>query len=71
MAKSIIILALAVAIASAFTFKEAVPHQEKAASPSFAKKYNFDSGFDGGLDNPDVVSDLRITPARKCGFCMG
>ena len=23
------------------------------------------------LDNPNVVSDPNITPARKCGFCMG
>ena len=59
MAKSLIILALAVAFASAFTFKEAVPHQEKAA----ATHPSFSNNFDSGLDNPDVVSDVS-RPSR-------
>ena len=66
MAKSLIILSLAVAIASAFTFKEAVPHQEKAAptKPSFSA-YNFDDG----LDNPDITSDVsRFTAFSDLNF---
>ena len=26
---------------------------------------------DAELDNPDILSDDKIQPARKCGFCMG
>jgi len=27
--------------------------------------------FDEGLDNAEIAADSNITPARKCGFCMG
>lgn len=26
---------------------------------------------DDGLDNPNIAEDTNITPARKCGFCIG
>jgi hypothetical protein len=53
---------------SAAFFKQAVPHQEAKPVPpaSVANSLLFDE-----LDNPNVVSDPNITPARKCGFCMG
>ena len=62
---------LALLGAAAGFFKAAVPHQEapllKAAAPATATW----ASFDEGLDNSDIVSDANITPARKCGFCMG
>lgn len=48
-------------------FKQAVPHQEtKSNFTPITGSDLFDE-----LDNPNVVSDPNITPARKCGFCMG
>lgn len=65
------ILALfAVLGAAAGFYKAAVPHQE-AAVPKAAASNTLSASFDEGLDNPDVVSDMNIHPARKCGFCMG
>lgn len=29
------------------------------------------SSKDAGLDNPNIADDQNISPARKCGFCMG
>jgi len=60
MARYLFILALIATGASAF-YKGAVPHQEGPQIPAAA----------GLLDNPAVASDPNITPARKCGFCMG
>jgi hypothetical protein len=53
---------------SAAFFKQAVPHQETKPAPLVAAANG--APFDE-LDNPNVVSDPNITPARKCGFCMG
>ncbi len=61
MARYLFILALIATGASAF-YKGAVPQQEGPKIPAAA---------DGLLDNPAVASDPNITPARKCGFCMG
>ena len=27
--------------------------------------------LDDALDNPNIIEDDKIQPARKCGFCMG
>ncbi|KAL3811028.1 hypothetical protein ACHAXA_010289 [Cyclostephanos tholiformis] len=74
MARSFLpILLLALAGAAAGFFEAVAPHQEVtvpnksfAANPEARGRF-----FDTGLDNPDVVSDMKITPSRKCGFCMG
>ncbi|KAL3803653.1 hypothetical protein HJC23_003707 [Cyclotella cryptica] len=55
--------------ASAAFFKQAVPHQEP--KPHVAPAATANSALFDELDNPDVVSDSNITPARKCGFCIG
>jgi len=66
------VLALfAIVGAAAGFFKAAVPHQETAVPKAAAASNTFSASFDEGLDNPDVVSDMNIHPARKCGFCMG
>ncbi|KAL7524286.1 hypothetical protein ACHAWF_000890 [Thalassiosira exigua] len=59
--------------AAAGFFKAAVPHQETATPKANAASASstLSATFDDGLDNPDVVSDMNIHPARKCGFCMG
>merc|ERR1711862_602396 len=62
---SIVAIFAIIGLSAAF-FKEAKPHQEVAPNVDST----FTAGFDDGLDNPDVISDMRITPARKCGFCM-
>ena len=69
MARSFLpILLLALVGAAAAFFKAAVPHQEPAVSvPKAVNTFSFDEG----LDNPNIVADENITPARKCGFCMG
>lgn len=67
------ILALfAVLGAAAGFYRAAVPHQEAAIPKAATAVSNtLSASFDEGLDNPDVVSDMNIHPARKCGFCMG
>jgi hypothetical protein len=67
------ILLLALAGAAAGFFEAVAPHQEVAVpNKSFATDPEARGHFfDTGLDNPDVVSDKKITPSRKCGFCMG
>lgn len=50
-------------------FKQAVPHQESKPLPTCPAAAG--SGLFDELDNPNVVSDPNIVPARKCGFCMG
>ena len=49
-----------VGVAAAF-FRPAVPFQVQTMP----------HGEDTGLDNKNVEMDEKITPARKCGFCMG
>ena len=68
MARTLAILSLfAILGFTAAFFKQAVPHQEvKSAITASVTDGIFDE-----LDNPNVVSDPNITPARKCGFCMG
>jgi len=69
------ILILALAGAAAGFFEAAAPRQEAASAvPNKMMAFSAErarSSFDEGLDNPDVVSDMKITPSRKCGFCMG
>jgi len=60
------VLLLAIIGVSTAFMKAAVPVQETAVP-----KKNSVNTFDEGLDNPNVVSDMNIHPARKCGFCMG
>eukprot|EP00545_Synedropsis_sp_CCMP1620_P009220 CAMPEP_0119029320 /NCGR_PEP_ID=MMETSP1176-20130426/40454_1 /TAXON_ID=265551 /ORGANISM="Synedropsis recta cf, Strain CCMP1620" /LENGTH=66 /DNA_ID=CAMNT_0006985651 /DNA_START=627 /DNA_END=827 /DNA_ORIENTATION=- len=53
-------------VAAAF-FRPAVPFQLESVR-------GFEDamlGDDHGLDNANIESDKNITPARKCGFCMG
>ena len=64
------ILLFALLGAAAAFFKAAVPHQETAI-PKAPTANTFSASFDAGLDNPAVASDMNISPARKCGFCMG
>ncbi len=83
MARSFLpILLLALAGAAAGFFEAAAPRQEAAgavpinnnaaAFPAEAcGPRRSSSSFDEGLDNPDVASNMKITPSRKCGFCMG
>ena len=66
------ILAVTATFAAAF-FKPAVPHQISAVpaeSPIFARKTKA-AFIDSDLDNGDIEEDGNISPARKCGFCMG
>ena len=78
MARSFVpILLLAIVGATTGFFEAAVPHQQeavvapKAAFAFGAPMVSTASFVDEGLDNPNVVSDMSIHPARKCGFCMG
>jgi len=59
-----------VGISAAFFPKPAVPHQlkQEPVHPVFLKGY---LGPDSALDNVEIAADANITPARKCGFCMG
>ena len=74
MARSFVpILLLAILGAAAGFFKAAVPHQETALpkAASAPEPNSISASFDEGLDNPEIASDMNISPARKCGFCMG
>ena len=62
---------LAILGVAAGFLKAAVPHQETALPKGAKSPSALPAAFDAGLDNPDVVSDKNIHPARKCGFCMG
>eukprot|EP00579_Thalassiosira_antarctica_P007271 CAMPEP_0201878590 /NCGR_PEP_ID=MMETSP0902-20130614/9713_1 /ASSEMBLY_ACC=CAM_ASM_000551 /TAXON_ID=420261 /ORGANISM="Thalassiosira antarctica, Strain CCMP982" /LENGTH=74 /DNA_ID=CAMNT_0048406261 /DNA_START=36 /DNA_END=260 /DNA_ORIENTATION=- len=70
---SLPILALFATLGAAAGFyKAAVPHQETALPKAASAASNsISAAFDEGLDNPNVVTDMNIHPARKCGFCMG
>lgn len=54
-------------VAAAF-FRPAVPFQLESVRGG---DISFDDVMDHGLDNMNVEEDKNITPARKCGFCMG
>ncbi|KAK1738505.1 hypothetical protein QTG54_010535 [Skeletonema marinoi] len=63
MDRYLFILALIPTGASAF-YKGAVPHQHQEGP-------TIPAAAEGLLDNPAVLSDPNINPARKCGFCFG
>ena len=66
---SSILFALFIGVAAAF-FRPAVPYQvEVDTKPALFPRGG--AMNDAGLDNPDIAEDQNITPARKCGFCMG
>jgi hypothetical protein len=66
---STILFALLFGAAAAF-FRPAAPYQvEVETKPALFPRGGFLK--DAGLDNPDIAEDQNITPARKCGFCMG
>jgi len=53
-------------------FKPAEPIQVKNNNENAIKPTFLSPGqVDDLLDNPNIVTDSKITPARKCGFCMG
>ncbi|KAL7515688.1 hypothetical protein ACHAXN_012905 [Cyclotella atomus] len=56
------LLAIALGFTTAF-FKQAVPHQE--VKPSFPAAASAGSDLFDELDNPNIVSDSNITPARN------
>lgn len=63
-----LLFALLLGVAVAF-IRPAQPFQVRdTTKPSFISTT---SDNDDLLDNPAVVPDDQITPARKCGFCMG
>jgi hypothetical protein len=65
---SSILFALLIGAAAAF-FRPAMPYQvEVVTKPALFPR---GGSMDFGLDNPDIAEDQNITPARKCGFCMG
>ena len=68
---SSILLALLIGAAAAF-FRPVAPYQ--VIDVVDTKPALFPRGgalTDAGLDNPEIAEDQNITPARKCGFCMG
>jgi hypothetical protein len=69
---SSILFALIIGAAAAF-FRPAAPYQvEMETKPSlFPRGGAATTSIDAGLDNPDVPEDQNISPARKCGFCIG
>jgi hypothetical protein len=64
---SSILFAILIGSVAAF-FRPASPYQvEVETKPAlFPRGGSFDA-----LDNADIAEDQSITPARKCGFCMG
>ena len=67
-----LLFALLVGVAAAF-FRPMAPYQvvEAEIKPALFLPRGGASMFDAGLDNPDIPEDKNISPARKCGFCMG
>ena len=68
---SSLLLALLVGAAAAF-FRPVAPYQvvdSVDTKPAWIPRGG--ALKDSGLDNPDIAEDQNITPARKCGFCMG
>ena len=65
----ILVLVALLGVAAAF-FRPAAPYQVQ--NPEVILRGGaFVDGLDIGLDNPEIEADENITPARKCGFCMG
>lgn len=66
-----ILFAILVGTAAAF-FRPMAPYQviEAETKPALFPRGGA-AMFDAGLDNPEIAEDQNITPARKCGFCMG
>ena len=55
--------------AAAAFFRPAIPYQVEV---DISKPVSFPiQSVDLALDNPDIAEDQNISPARKCGFCMG
>lgn len=71
---SSLLFAILVGAAAAF-FRPMAPYQVVEVAPTqllFVPRGGAASVFvDSGLDNPDIADDQNISPARKCGFCMG
>ena len=67
-----LLLALLVGMAAAF-FRPMTPYQvvEAETKPALFMPRGGASKFDAGLDNPEIPEDQNISPARKCGFCLG
>jgi hypothetical protein len=66
-----ILLALVVGVVAAF-FQPAQPYQVPTSEKNiFAHRSDVTAAFDSGLDNDDIEMDSNISPARKCGFCIG
>jgi hypothetical protein len=66
--KTIAIFLLALLGVAAAFFRPAVPFQLESIRGG---EQVVDNMVDAGLDNLDIEEDQNITPARKCGFCMG
>lgn len=70
---SSLLFAILVGAAAAF-FRPMAPYQvvvEVDTKPALFLPRGGASAFDAGLDNPEIAEDQNISPARKCGFCMG
>lgn len=64
---SSIFFAILIGAAAAF-FRPATPYQVEAPA---GKPEFLTFGAESLLDNPNIAEDTNISPARKCGFCMG
>jgi hypothetical protein len=64
--KSVIFLLFALLGVAAAFFRPAVPFQIESIRGG-----DIVFEMDAGLDNAQVEEDMNISPARKCGFCMG
>jgi hypothetical protein len=67
------LLMVLLGVAAAF-FRPAVPFQlesSRGCDTKSSSSMDMMMKFDEGLDNADVEEDTNITPARKCGFCIG
>lgn len=68
-----VLLVALLGVAAAF-FRPAVPFQLESSHGCDTKttsSMDMMMKFDAGLDNADVEEDTNISPARKCGFCIG
>lgn len=70
---SSLFFALFVGVAAAAFFRPMAPYQviEAETKPALFMPRGGASMFDAGLDNPEIPEDQNISPARKCGFCLG
>ena len=67
---SLLLLAALIGMAAAF-FRPVAPYQVPAETKPAVFLPRGGASLDAGLDNPEIAEDQNITPARKCGFCMG